>query len=465
MSKVNHNVSTSSRSCLSSSPSPRLLSMHRTPQDSASNRVRWNRRSAAIIPTRVTCSSQPGYQVLNFDVGAATLIDGRTCLMTRLNAAAHALYGPYQLLEPGHYVVGFEIMLPTGQSIHDDQVCGIVDIAADYGRTVIAHAEVRPPQLRVGRLPVTLTFDVQAAGRFEYRFFTNGVAELVVADAPVVLKLQPGDDPEAKIALARFPDVTMPRPAFFRDHVQVMRQLHSQGAHVEIRGDDTVVTIEGISFYARIADDLRFVDEIFFRRAYNILLEHDACVIDIGMNLGLVSMQFASRPTVREVHSFEPFRATYDRAIENLTLNPSLSAKITPHNFGLADRDEDRSVLVGSHGDSGMNSIDGSHEGTPTRISVRNAATCLAPIVARAREQGRRVVAKVDCEGAEFAIFDALTKAGLIGQFSALMVEWHRAFEMKTQHDLIAPLLREGFIVFDLSVGNGNGFFYAVRAE
>lgn len=309
-----------------------------------------------------------------------------------------------------------------------------------------------------------LTFDVHEPGRFEYRVFTNGVVELIVADAPVISKLELGDDPDAIIALMRFPNEAAQRPTFFRDHVQVLRQLHSEGARIEVRSNDTIVTIDDVSFYARVPDDLRFVGEIFFRRAYNILLEHDACVIDIGMNLGLVSMQFASRAAVKEVHSFEPFKATYDRAIQNLKLNPMLSQKITPYNFGLADRDEDRAVLVGSHGDSGMNSIEGSHEGTLTNISVRNAATCLAPILTRARDKGYRLIAKIDCEGAEFAIFDELIKAGLLSRFTGLMVEWHRAFDLKTQDNLISPLLQEGFVVFDLSAATGNGFFYAVRA-
>ena len=87
---------------------------------------------------------------------------------------------------------------------------------------------------------------------------------------------------------------------------------------------DVVVTIEGISFYARIPDDLRFVDEIFFRSTYNFLIEKDCCVIDIGMNIGLVAMTFARKDFVKQVHSFEPFKGTYSRARANLSLNPKI---------------------------------------------------------------------------------------------------------------------------------------------
>ena len=43
------------------------------------------------------------------------------------------------------------------------------------------------------------------------------------------------------------------------------------------------------------------------------------------------------------------------------------------------------------------------------------------------------------------------------------MVEWHAMFADRTQEDLIGPLRRNGFLVFDRSPPRGNGFFYAVR--
>jgi hypothetical protein len=53
------------------------------------------------------------------------------------------------------------------------------------------------------------------------------------------------------------------------------------------------------------------------------------------------------------------------------------------------------------------------------------------------------------------------------------MVEWHRGIGEKTQEDLIKPLLKHGFIIFDVTASSGdgrnavsgNGFFYAARLE
>jgi hypothetical protein len=87
----------------------------------------------------------------------------------------------------------------------------------------------------------------------------------------------------------------------------------------------------------------------------------------------------------------------------------------------------------------------------------------LRPIIEAAKARGRDIVVKVDCEGAEFSIFAALDAGGLLEDISAFMVEWHSIDWRKTQHDLAAPLLRHGFVVFELSRGGENGLFYAVK--
>ena len=261
-----------------------------------------------------------------------------------------------------------------------------------------------------------------------------------------------------------FPDpLVLPKPAMFLQHVQLFRGLYEYGAAIRIVDNDVVVTIDGVSFYARVIDDLRFVAEIFLLRTYNFMLERECCVIDIGMNIGLVSLRFAREEIVKEVHSFEPLKRTYDRALANLSLNPEIAGKIFAHNIGLAEADEDGTILVGDVDDSGAFTIGGSAIGGPEQISVRNAATTLKPIIDAAKANGRDIVAKVDCEGSEFAIFPTLEAHGLLADVSVFMVEWHGGDRDLSQRELIAPLIRHDFVVFDLAGRSGNGFFYAVR--
>jgi FkbM family methyltransferase len=405
--------------------------------------------------------------LLNLRVGSATDIDGKTCILTRPGASGHAVYGPYRHLDPGHYVAEFNIAPADGELLDGAEICATVDVAANHGRMILARQEVAMSRLRQGPARIRLPFRAYEPASFEFRVGITGRAALLIDDYCPVVPLDSADaDFAALLDDTGFPDPhQMPKPAFFLQNLAHLRRFYENGATVKIVDNAVVVTIDGVSFHARSFDDIRFVDEIFFRSTYNFLLGQDCCVIDIGMNLGLVAMTFASKENVKEVYSFEPFPRTYQRACGNLALNPEIASKITAHNFGLADTDGEVTVLISDHGDSGCLSIRGSDRGTPERISVRNAATVLRPIIDAARSKGQAIIAKVDCEGSEFPIFDTFEKNGFFADISAFMVEWHRVFEGKTQHTLFAPLLRSGFIVFDQSGRTGNGFFYAVRTS
>jgi FkbM family methyltransferase len=402
--------------------------------------------------------------VLNLEIGSHTEVDGRTCILTRPGLSGHAVYGPYQNLDPGRYAVEFNLEAAEDRQFDRDDICAAVDVASGFGRTIHAREDVSLSRLREGPVRIRLAFKTDAPDTFEFRVSTTGLAPLLIDDYCRVLPLKGTDaDCASLFDASRFPDPRMgPKPAFFLDHLSTLRRLYENGAGVKIVHCDVIVTIDGISFYARVPDDLRFVDEIFFRSTYNFFLGKDCCVIDIGMNIGLASMMFARKDFVKKVHSFEPF-GTYGRARANLSLNPEIAAKVSAYNFGLADADEDKTVLIYDESDSGAFSIRGSESGTPAAISVRNAATVLGPIIEAAKANGLSIIAKVDCEGSEFPIFETLEQHGLLAQISAFMVEWHRGNWGKTQRDLIGALLMHGFTVFDLTGKTGNGFFYAVK--
>jgi len=403
--------------------------------------------------------------VLNLEIGSSKVVDGKTCILTRSGAGGHAVYGPYVQLQPGHYVVEFSLAAAEQTASDDDDVCATVDIAADFGRLIFAREEITVSRLRTGPLRITVAFHTNEPHTFEFRVGVSGHLPLLIEEYCPVIPINANAEYAALLDASHFPDVTvLPKPAIFLEQVADFRRLYENGATIRIVADDVVVTIDGVSFFVRISDDLRFIDEIFFRSTYNFSLARECCVIDIGMNIGLVAMTFARKNEVKEVHSFEPFQGTYRRACANLSLNPEIAGKIIASNFGLADHDEETTVYIHDTSDSGAFSIRGSEVGTPEPISVRDAATVLRPIIENARSAGRDIIAKVDCEGSEFPIFETLEASGLIHQISAFMVEWHRSMDGNTQADLLAPLLRHGFLIFDLTGKTGNGFFYAVRS-
>ena len=405
--------------------------------------------------------------MLNPALGTPDIVEGRSRLTTTKGRAGHAVYGPYELLEPGRYIVEFHLSLNGPAPSDRDFCCAVLDVAIDAGNTILASKKILLSQLRDGRASFTLPFKLRAASRAEYRVAVNGKAALIIDQHRSVVRLPDGTDADADadelVAAHGFPEEEGEAVPFFRDNKARLRELYEEDIAVRIVDGQVVLTVNGLSIFARSSDDIRFIGEVFFENAYNFKTGVELCAIDIGMNIGLSSLQFASKPEVAEVHSFEPFANTYDRAVDNFGLNPGLAHKIQPHNLGLSNADRDGPVVVAQSADSGAMSTVGSTIGTAVHVSLRDAGAYLGPIMEKARAAGRQVVVKVDCEGSEFAIFQSLAAHDLLPKVTAFMVEWHAMFADKTQEDLIAPLRRNGFLVFDRSPRRGNGFFYAVR--
>jgi FkbM family methyltransferase len=404
--------------------------------------------------------------MLNAAVGSEVEIHGKTCILTRLGATGDAVYGPYENLPPGYYAVEFNLGAAEDLNFDRDELCAWVDVAAEFGTIILAREDIRLSRLREGPISIQLAFHNDVKQNLEFRVGVSGCIPLLIEEHRQLMRLEDADaDYMALLRAAKFPDASlMPDPILFRAVQPTLRYLHDNGAMIKAVGDDIVVTIEGASFYVHERDDLAFVQEIFLDSTYNVLSQQDCCVIDIGMNIGLASLMFATKPFVKEIHSYEPFEPTFARARANLSLNPAIAHKITANNFGVSDKEETKTVNVPDDISSGSLGTDGWASGTPHNVVVRNAATVLAPIIAQARQRGRAVIAKVDCEGSEYAIFRTLQERQLLGDISAFMVEWHRIDGQHTCADLTAALEANGFIVFDLTHRKANnGLFYAVR--
>ena len=401
--------------------------------------------------------------MLNFELGSSHDVDGRACIVTEKGRMGHAVFGPYLTLPAGNYVAEFVIATVGDEQYDQDFRCATLDVVRDSASDILALKQIFFSQLVQGRSSFAVPFALDRPSKMEYRVAVNGKASLMIEDMPRVVRVADGDDPLAPAQAGAFPEAEGAEIPFFVEYHGIFRDLYDRGHGVAVRHGEVVLTVNGVSFLARTADDLTFVGEVFFESAYNFGCEGDVCVIDIGMNAGLASLLFASKREVREVHSFEPFRNTFDRAVENIALNPRLAGKIRAHNFGMSDHDFDDTIIVPVAGDSGSASTLSVADGMPVHITLKDAGAYLAPIIGRARAAGRRVIVKVDCEGSEFAVFESLERRGLLEQIAAFMVEWHAIFETRTQETLIAPLRANGFLVFDRSAPVGNGFFYAAR--
>jgi len=410
--------------------------------------------------------------MLNLEIGEQIGPGGKLAILTKVGAQGHAVWGGYDQHPPGKYCAAFEIDLHDHVPPESTIVAHLEILAAISGEPIatesitIGHLLKRPLFSR-------LFFELAEPRVLMFRLYATGAAPLIVGAFPLIIPVS-GDERaiETQITARAFPDPNrQDAPRFLVQNAVLLRQIHDLGANVSVEKGDVIVNLNNSKIFARESDDLTFVPEVFNSNTYNFKFAKPTCVIDVGMNIGLATLFFAAKENVREVYSFEPFKGTFDRAVANIALNPVCAEKIRPYNYGLGGRDEEVTVTIPSGQLSGANSARGggggaAGSGDSLRIAIRDAASVMRPIIERAQKSGLSVVAKIDCEGSEFSIFESLEAAGLLSAISAFMVEWHRGYTEKTQHDLLAPLLRSGFLAFDVTPNNrsaGNGFFYAVR--
>lgn len=141
--------------------------------------------------------------VLNLKAGSPVIKGDRNCIMTQPGLAAHAIYGPYQRLAVGNYAVEFNIAAADGQPFDKEGVCAVVDVASEFGRSILASREVLLSQLRDGPLSICLDFNVARPETFEFRVAVTGSASLLIEDVPPIsTDLAADKDPWVELAKA-----------------------------------------------------------------------------------------------------------------------------------------------------------------------------------------------------------------------------------------------------------------------
>jgi FkbM family methyltransferase len=398
-----------------------------------------------------------GAVVIHSQIGKIRNIGGNIWIETSIGDTGCVVYGPYQILSMGVYTVEFDIV--TGDNLVDDSICCIVDVVRDL-KTVVEKSISRS-DLTTSNGKVSITFDVHNEGQFEFRVHATGAAALTVRhDRPVKLINQLVPD---------FSPILAPgestRNDFFATHFRTFNHFHANGIRFQVSDQEIIANYSGVSFLIQSKEDFQLIVEIFEVNEYNILSGREKLILDIGMNIGLTSLFMANMPSVREVHSFEPFDRPYQRALRNFELNPHIAWKIKANHYGLSDKNAQSSVLVSQDATIGT-SVRGKSSGIAETIEVRNAADVIRTLAAKAEAENLDLIVKIDCEGSEFPIFEMLEKEQLLKKIDATVIEWHKWWSTeKTQQDLIRPLLDANFIVIDRTEPNNPhaGLLYAVR--
>ena len=231
--------------------------------------------------------------------------------------------------------------------------------------------------------------------------------------------------------------------------------------------NEIITTPEGVNIeITKNAECLYVVREVFVKSEYNLNLKRESVLIDIGMNRGGVSLLFATKKHVSKIYAYEPFRPTFEMAIRNLELNPQLSKKIVPHNFGLGGKEATMEISYLGTAAGRMSTtrdrFSGQRNVRKESVLVKDAAKELLKIFEQNGD--KHIIVKCDCEGAEFEIFERLNAEHLVGKIDVVMMECH--FEPP---DKILDILTQNGFAAQVRPGSAvpskpkTGFIYAVR--
>lgn len=247
-----------------------------------------------------------------------------------------------------------------------------------------------------------------------------------------------------------------------KDHFQILGQDYEfnrdvHGFIVErfdlfmqlLRSGDSCIIVDDEYLYYRsgnlqlritTAEEIFILFEIYARRCYDVLMENDFNVIDIGMNVGYASLFFAQNQKVHKIYGYEPFKPTFKAALANFEMNKKYAAKIIPHNVGLGSGNHSLEV---SYNDlqKGKNTSSNSTLGQTETIRIHAANEVIGSIIKENPEAD--FVVKMDCEGAEFEIFETYNSKKIPEQLIAFIIEWH----IKDPQSIIDKLIENHFKV------------------
>jgi len=224
-----------------------------------------------------------------------------------------------------------------------------------------------------------------------------------------------------------------------------------------------------VHFKINDEEELFILSEVFLEGAYNLIspTQKKIALIDVGMNVGITTLFFASKENVDKVFSFEPFQPTFSLALQNIQLNKAYANKINANNFGLAKEDADINVSYSSKekGRMGTKGLPKSGAYIATNVSsqlmhLKSASEEFLKIKEQVKDHF--VVCKIDTEGAEYEIIDSLYNANILTIPDVYFIEWH---EIKPV-DIVTKLRSANYQVIETAISLlHSGMIYAVKSN
>jgi FkbM family methyltransferase len=114
--------------------------------------------------------------------------------------------------------------------------------------------------------------------------------------------------------------------------------------HWILRQDKQIIRRKGIFYEVDPSEGIdlslllfgNFQDYVTRNKYFAVPL--DAVIVDVGANVGSMTLQFAAMAPKGQVYAFEPTDYAFAKLLKNISLNPGLAARITPFQRFLADQ-------------------------------------------------------------------------------------------------------------------------------
>lgn len=246
---------------------------------------------------------------------------------------------------------------------------------------------------------------------------------------------------------------------------------------IDERDGQLIISANGINFNISTESGAGNFYEIICRNTYSFCSPARKLVaLDIGMNMSLASLYFASQKNISRVYAFEPFPETVEKARKNLALNPELAEKIIVNNRGISnytDRIKVPQFEPGSMEASTNQEFIRAHQFSDLKkeqfieIEIADITETLQEIIQKENITDRSLVLKIDCEGEEYNIFEKLDQQKFFDHITVFLVEWHH----KGPDRINEILTRNGFTTYfipvttiDGSLITEAGMIYAFRS-
>ncbi len=199
--------------------------------------------------------------------------------------------------------------------------------------------------------------------------------------------------------------------------------------------DRRSIPVETLNFGAYEKDELQMILQ---------LLREGDTVLDVGANIGWVSMNIARAVRDVKIFSFEPVPQTYSYLKKHIRMNEMTN--IEAINYGLSDTDTEITFFYypGVTGNSSMKNLSGSENVEKVNVRVRK----LDDVVS---EKNIRVdFIKCDVEGAELLVFkggEETIKRDKPIVFTEMLRKWSKNFNYHP-NDIIALFKAFGYKCF-----------------